>query len=101
LRLVLEDAQFWIDHQTYHPQELAIRLHHRVVHVHPFRNGNGRHSRMLADLLLMKHFRQPRLPWGGDILDRGGPLRTQYLAAIRLADAHDYGPLIEFCQSQA
>jgi len=40
------------------------------------------------------------LPWGGDILDRGGALRTQYLAAIRLADAHDYGPLIEFCQSQ-
>lgn len=99
LRVVLGDAQFWVDHQTYDPQEVAIRSHHRVVQVHPFPNGNGRHARILADLLLLKHFRQPRLPWGGDILDRAGMARTQYLAALRLADAHDYTPLLEFCRS--
>jgi Fic-DOC domain mobile mystery protein B len=99
LRVVLQDAQYWVEHQTFNPEELAIRLHHRVVQVHPFRNGNGRHCRMLADLLLVKHFKQPRLPWGGDALGRGGPLRAEYLAAIRRADAHDYAPLIEFCRT--
>lgn len=99
LRIVLEDAQFWVNHQTFDPEELAIRLHHRVVQVHPFRNGNGRHARLLADLLLVKHFRRQRLPWGGDNLGRGGPLRTAYLAAVRGADAHDYAPLIALCRS--
>lgn len=99
LRDVLADAQYWVEHHTFDPEELAIRLHHRVVQVHPFRNGNGRHSRMLADLLLAKHFKRSRLPWGGGTLDRSGPLRTQYLAAIRLADAHDYAPLLKFCRS--
>lgn len=99
LMVVLEDARFWLDSNTYPPDEFAIRLHHRVVQIHPFRNGNGRHARMMADLVLVKHFREKRLPWGGNALGRTDPRRDEYLAAVRAADAHDYAPLLAFCRS--
>ena len=60
LRSIYDDARYWIEHGTYSPAELAIRLHHRVVYVHPFPNGNGRHARLLADLLLLRHFQVQR-----------------------------------------
>lgn len=101
LRVVLDDAKFWVENKTYEPEELAIRLHHRVVQVHPFRNGNGRHARLLADLLLVKHFKRGRLSWGGDTLDHRGHRRDEYIAAVRSADVHDYLPLLKLCQSSA
>lgn len=96
---VLGDSSFWVINATYEPEELAIRLHHRVVQIHPFRNGNGRHARMMADLLLARHFRVRRLSWGGSALGISDPRRDDYLAALRAADAHDYGLLITFCTS--
>src|ERR1700730_6460504 len=56
LRQFFDDARYWVNHNTFDPQELAIRTHHRIVKVHPFPNGNGRHSRLIADLLLIRHF---------------------------------------------
>jgi Fic-DOC domain mobile mystery protein B len=99
LRTVYDDARYWIEHGTYPPDELAIRLHHRLVKVHPFPNGNGRHARMLADLVLLRHFKAQRLPWGGNNLGNSDPRRTEYIGALRAADAHDYGALLEFCRS--
>jgi fido (protein-threonine AMPylation protein) len=81
------------------PEEIAIRLHHRVVQIHPFRNGNGRHSRMLADLALVKHFKAKPLPWGGNTLGRSDPRRDEYLEAVRAADLNNYKPLLAFCRS--
>ena len=95
----LGNAQHWLDHEMYEPEEFAIRLHHMVVQIHPFRNGNGRHSRMLADLILTKHFRAPRLPWGGAALGRTDPRRDEYLAAMTAADGDRFDPLLRFCRS--
>jgi len=100
LRTVYDDARYWIEHGTYPADELAIRLHHRLVSVHPFPNGNGRHARMIADILLLKHFRAERLSWGGKTLGNSDPRRSEYIAALRAADAHNYEPLLQFCRSR-
>ena len=99
LRSVYDDARYWVEHGTYPPDELAIRLHHRLVRVHPFPNGNGRHARMLADLTLLRHFKVQRLPWGGNNLGTSDPRRTEYISGLRAADEHDYRALLEFCRS--
>ena len=99
LRILLDDARYWLDHGTYLPIEYAVRMHHRLVFVHPFPNGNGRLSRFYADLVLTRHFKQDRLTWGGGQLGNEDPRRTQYLEALRAADRQDYGRLIGFATS--
>ncbi len=54
LRMLLDDARFWIDNGTYEPLEAAVRFHHRLVYIHLFANGNGRHARIMADAMLTK-----------------------------------------------
>lgn len=101
LRALFDDVAHQIEHAAYPAEELAIRLHHRLIFIHPFRNGNGRHERMMADILLIRHFDMQRLPWGGVLLGTGHPMREKYLAAMRTADAGDYGPLVRLCISGA
>jgi Fic-DOC domain mobile mystery protein B len=96
LRTLFDDARYWLDHGTYEPVEFAVRLHHRMVLIHPFPNGNGRLSRFYADLVLTRHFRIARLTWGGGELGSEDPRRQQYIEALRAADRHDYGPLLGF-----
>src|SRR6266700_4001914 len=71
-------------------KNIAVRLHHRLVFIHPFPNGNGRLSRFYADLALTRHFGLNRLTWGGGELDGGDPRRQDYIAALQAADDHDY-----------
>jgi Fic-DOC domain mobile mystery protein B len=92
------DVRYWIEHNTYPPDEIAIRLHHRLVAIHPFPNGNGRHARLMADLLIERLGGQP-FSWGGGSLADVGTLRTRYVAALQAADGHDIGPLIAFARS--
>jgi Fic-DOC domain mobile mystery protein B len=99
LRTIYDDTRYWVEHGTYAPDELAIRLHHRLVWVHPFPNGNGRHARLMADLVLLRHFKAGRLPWGGRTLGRPDPRRAQYVAALQAADGHNYEPPLQFCRS--
>jgi len=99
LRQLFDDAVYWHEHGTYPPDEFAIRLHHRLVKVHVFPNGNGRHARMLGDLLLLRGYKRDRLPWGGGALGSHDPKRCGYIAALQLSDQGDYGPLLEFCRS--
>jgi Fic-DOC domain mobile mystery protein B len=83
---------------AYPIDELALRFHHRLVLIHPFRNGNGRHSRLAADLLIADLRAEP-FTWGGSDLTNSSSLRTDYLAAIRHADTtQDFGPLIAFAR---
>ena len=70
---------------------IAARVHHRLVSIHPFPNGNGRFSRTMTDLLLVLNGKT-RFTWGIDLV-HDGKARQQYLAALRAADAKDYGPL--------
>jgi Fic-DOC domain mobile mystery protein B len=98
VRALLDDVRYWLEHETYSPDEIAVRLHHRLVAIHPFANGNGRHSRLMADLLVEKLGR-PTFTWGGACLVNQGELRTRYIAALKAADNHDVGPLLAFARS--
>jgi Fic-DOC domain mobile mystery protein B len=96
LRVLFDDAKFWAEHKTFSPIEFAVRMHHRIVFVHPFPNGNGRLSRFYGDLLLTRHFKQSALPWGGSQLGNDDPRRQAYIEALQAADNHDYKDLIAF-----
>lgn len=98
LRNLLDDVRFWIEHSTYEPDEIAARFHHRLVWIHPFPNGNGRHARTAADLLLAALGR-PRFTWGRENLVDAGETRRAYVDVLRAADAHDYDPLLAFVRS--
>ncbi len=98
VRQLLADAAAWIEHTAYPPDEIAIRLHHRLVQIHPFPNGNGRHTRLMADLLAMQ-LGQDRFTWGSANLEDASEVRRRYIDALRAADAHDIGPLIAFARS--
>lgn len=100
LRNLYEDARAWLEHDTYSPEEFAIRLHYRLVSVHPFRNGNGRHARMVAHIVLVRHFKQEPLPWGNSSLQASDAARRDYIAALVAADHHDLGPLLVFARSR-
>src|SRR5258708_14477515 len=67
LRQLLDDAKAWIEYKTYQPDEIAVRFHHRLVQIHPFPNGNGRHSPLMADLLVMQ-FGHDMFSWGRENL---------------------------------
>lgn len=97
LRMLLDDARYWGEHRTCEPLEAAARFHHRLVFIHLFPNGNGRHARIAADLYLDHAFGHPPIDWAaGNNLLHTNERRTNYIAALRRADAGDYGPLFEF-----
>lgn len=99
LEALLADTQFWIENQVYPPEEICVRFKHRIVFIHCFPNGNGRHARYMADLLISKAFDLPMFSWGGDILGRNPDLRRTYISALRKADDGDIGPLLAFARS--
>ena len=101
LRQLLDDTKAWIEYKTYLPDEIAVRFHHRPVQIHPFPNGNGRHARLMADLLVMR-LGGERFSWGGASLQDAGAVRQGYkgyIAALQAADDYDIGPLLSFARS--
>ena len=91
------DARYWIEQGTYSADELAIRFHHRLVFIHAFANGNGRHARLMADMLVKKLGRSV-FTWGSSDLIKPGEARARYLDAIRMADEGNIQPLLEFAR---
>lgn len=98
LRQLLDDAKTWIKYASYPRDEIAVRFHHRLVQIHPFPNGNGRHARLMADLLVMR-LGGERFSWGSATLQNAGDVRTRYIAALQAADNHDIAPLLAFARS--
>lgn len=98
LQELINDCSCWIDNGTYEPDEIAARFHHRLVQIHPYPNGNGRHARLVADVLLARLGR-PRFTWGSKNLADPSKTRTRYIDALRAADRHDYAPLLAFVRS--
>jgi Fic-DOC domain mobile mystery protein B len=98
LRTLLDDVGFWVEHRTYPPDEIAVRFHHRLVSIHPFPNGNGRHARLAADLLAVA-LGQSRFTWGSANLVEPAAARVAYIRALRAADDHDIVPLLAFARS--
>ncbi len=100
LRNLLDDCGYWIDHSTYSPDEIAVRFKHRLVQIHCFSNGNGRHSLLMADAITSHIFRLPVYTWGANAdLVHPGSARELYLAAIRAADNGELRPLIALARS--
>src|SRR6202051_3320106 len=98
LRQLLDDTKAWLEYKTYRPDEIAVRFHHRLVQIHPFPNGNGRHARLIADLLVMR-LGGERFTWGSAGLHDPGGVRRRYIEALQKADNHDFGPLLAFARS--
>lgn len=99
LKTLLDDALYWVEHHTYPPEEIALRFKHRIVSIHCFANGNGRHSRLMADIIIDKIFKQDVFSWGAANLVQQGETRVSYLQAVRVADTGDITPLIVFARS--
>jgi Fic-DOC domain mobile mystery protein B len=99
LQTLCDDSQAWIEYNTYLPDEFAARFHHRLVLIHPFSNGNGRHARLMADLILEKIFTKEIFSWGGGSLANHNKIREEYIKALKLADECDYSLLLEFVRS--
>lgn len=94
------DAAYWMEHRSFAADELGVRFHHRLVLIHPFPNGNGRHARLMTDMM-MRSLGEPLFTWGSAAeLRRAGSAREAYLAALREADAaRHYGSLVAFVRS--
>jgi len=99
LRMMLDDARIWIANKVYPPEEIAIRFKHRLVSIHCFPNGNGRHSRIMADLIMEKIFNEPIFTWGNPNMAKADETPQHYIKALKEADNGNIGPLIEFARS--
>lgn len=95
---LFDNVRFWIENSTYPSDEIAARLHHRLTQIHGFPNGNGRHARMMADLLVEKLGGKP-FTWGSGSIQDTGTLRATYVKALQAADNHDLAPLMAFIRS--
>ena len=99
LKYLLDDAKYWHENNTYTQDEIAVRFKHRIVSIHCFPNGNGRHSRLLADIIIEKIYKQPVFSWGAANLSDEGDTRKSYLKAVKTADRGDYSLLLAFARS--
>ena len=99
LRQLLDDVRTWVDQSSYEPDEIAYRLHHKLVWIHLFPNGNGRHARFMADIILTDFFKIDAFTWGNANLMEAGKIRQQYIEALKAADNYDYSLLKEFVRS--
>lgn len=99
LKVLGDDALYWVEHETYTPEEFAVRFKHRIVSIHCFPNGNGRHSRLMGDIIIEKLFGEKPFSWGADNLYKEGDTRTTYLQAVKTTDNADFAPLLDFARS--
>jgi Fic-DOC domain mobile mystery protein B len=102
VKKLCEDTKYWVQNQAYPWDEIGGRFHHRLVSIHPFSNGNGRHARLAADIL-MRTNKQMIFTWGSKTergpINKVGTARERYLAALKAADKGDYKPLLDFARS--
>ena len=98
IRKLLDDCSYWIENNTFDPDEIAVRFSHRLVRIHVFPNGNGRQSRLIADILVSNIFDRPVFTWGHSDLSKKSSVRKEYLNAIYSADSGDYEALVQFAR---
>ncbi len=99
LKNTLDDAIYWVDNNTYSPEEIAIRFKHRIVSIHCFPNGNGRHSRLMADIIMEFVFHEKIFTWHKSNMVKADKVRKKYIEALRKADNRNIKPLIDFAKS--
>ena len=99
LKYLLDDTKFWIKNKTYSPDETSIRFKHRLVNIHCFPNGNGRHSRIMADIIIESIFEKEVFTWNNSHMAKPDETRKKYISAIREGDQGNIEPLIEFARN--
>ena len=99
VKLLLGNTMYWVENKTFSEDEIAIRFCHRLVQIHLFPNGNGRHSRLIADVLINKEFGKDEFTWGSANLNATGTFRNSYLDALKNADEGSFTDLITFARS--
>jgi Fic-DOC domain mobile mystery protein B len=99
LKKLLEDTKYWVENETYLPEEIAIRFKHRIVAIHCFPNGNGRHSRIMADIIIESIFGKEIFTWHKSNMVKADEIRKSYILALREADKGNIAPLVEFAKN--
>lgn len=98
IKKACDDFSYWQDHKTFSSTEIAVRFHHRLVSIHPFPNGNGRHARLVADIFL-REVNEKSLTWGSGDFFQKTPDRNAYIKALQKADVKDFTDLIRFARA--
>lgn len=100
IKCACDDFRYWNEHGTYSVEEIAVRFHHRLVSIHPFPNGNGRHARLVADIYL-RGKDKGLLTWGeSSLLGDGGEGRGKYIQALKKADRNDFSDLLRLAKKK-
>lgn len=99
LKYLLDDTDYWIKNNTYSPEEISIRFKHRIVSIHCFPNGNGRHSRLMADIIIESVFSKKVFTWNKSNMIKANNTRKEYINALKEADNGNINPLIKFAIS--
>ncbi|PZE15572.1 mobile mystery protein B [Putridiphycobacter roseus] len=99
LKTLLDDTKYWINNKTFPPEEISIRFKHRIVAIHCFPNGNGRHSRMIADIVMEYIFKLEIFSWNQSNMVKADDTRKKYIVALRKADQGDVTELIKFANN--
>ncbi len=99
LKKLCDDVKYWIENETFQEDEIAVRFHHRLVSIHLFPNGNGRHARLAADILLENTLNKPPFTWGNTNLVKQGDDRKRYIDSLHAADRGEYELLLRFARS--
>ncbi|MBY0379363.1 MAG: mobile mystery protein B [Burkholderiales bacterium] len=97
IKNTLDNTIYWIENHVFSIDEICVRLHHELVWIHPFPNGNGRFSRIISDELRQSLGSEP-FAWGSteNNLTISSENRAKYIHALRLADKKDYVKLVDF-----
>ena len=99
LKNLCDDVRYWIDNKTFSEDEIGARFHHRLVKIHLFPNGNGRHARLMTDILLERILNRPVFTWGSANLINTGEDRKRYIESLVAADRGDCKLLLDFVRS--
>lgn len=99
LKHLFGDTKYWIEKSTFPPDEIAIRFKHRLVNIHCFANGNGRHSRIMADIIIESIFDRKIFTWNHSNMVKADEIRKKYIMAIKESDKGNIEPLIDFARN--
>jgi len=99
LKILIDDTKYWIENKIFSPEEIAIRFKHRIVAIHCFPNGNGRHSRLMADIIIESIFGKEIFSWHKSKMVRADETRKIYIKALQEADNGNIKPLISFAEN--
>ncbi len=95
---MLDDTKYWVDYKIFLPEQIAIRFKHRIVSIHCFPNGNGRHSRLMTDIIMESIFNSEIFSWHQSNTIKANQIRKVYINSLKEANIGNFEPLIKFAK---